>query len=34
MIQAMVYLLVASLLGSIPLFAAFGFAELVRRWGG
>lgn len=32
MIQAIVYLVVVALVGAIPLLAAFGFAELIRRW--
>jgi len=32
MIQALIYLVVTSLVGSIVLFVAFGFAELIRRW--
>jgi len=32
MIQALVIIVVTCLLGVIPLMAAFGFSELIRRW--
>lgn len=32
MIQAIITILVISLIGAIPLLTAFGFSEIVRRW--
>lgn len=33
MIQALIVLVTVSAVGAIPLLIAFGFSEIIRRWG-